>query len=1008
MTHTILGSYIRYAVLLAALAVPGLLQADVRSVPTWFDTNAVGTAPDWHYRVPITIPAASVNSTIKLDVDFASVLGQLGVSGTFDAGSPRVVRSTGVLSTDQEFTDVVYAGATDAAGNGRGEVRFLLEDAGPVTYYLYFDIAQNGAKTAWPNANTINGNFEFNAGTGDANPPNWTSTKINGNFDAQIRPSENPSIGTDGTVSGNGAQPRVTDGTPNTGNFSYLLGARTGKEAASGNPAVTLTRTIAVPSSNPGTLTIRYRVEGWDSSANGAGTTQYDFLRISLVGGTTTEIVGPATGAYTTFPFSPNLGLVAATTTVSGYGQYNGWDTSTNGTHRSGMTLARGAEPWFTQTASLASYAGQTITLRVTSSHTTQYKTWLHVDNVEWSVVAGTLGTPQAFGANITAPNDTAVTSITVYAVGNVLVIRALVDAAPTAVTNPVTADVSNQNGTLVATGVKLFNDGTHGDAAANDNIWTNNGTVVADPTYTFLAADPRGPNWLVRVFAKDGSTSTIGAANGLVHIPSQPNTPSTKANFYNIDEQSFTLGGTVSGNVYRDLNGNGTLETGEDWTAGVAVFVNLVQGGSVVRSATVNPGTGTYSFTGVAPGAYTLVATNSAVNTAAVVPAGWLFVSPSAGSLNVSVGNGDVSNQHVGLLNGSLITGRVFNDSGVGGGTANDGIQNGSEAALAGVTVKLTDTTGVTVYSTAMTDGSGNYTLIIPSTLTTGTTLKVVETNLGGYVSTGGQIGTTGGAYVRAVDTTTFTLTAGTTYSGVTFAEVPDNSLVNDGQQSGLPGTEVFYAHTFTADTGGTVTLSLANAPTPAIAGWSQTLYRDTNCNGSLDAGEPALAGSVTLAVGGQLCFVIKETIPGGAPMNAVDKITVTATFTYTNATPALSSTYVRTDLTTVGTPTAGALKLAKTVNSSSALPGSTLVYTITYTNTSSDPLNTLVVNDATPPYTTFLSAACGSLGTGLTGCAVSAQPIAGATGAIKWTLTGTLSPTGSGSVTYSVQVQP
>ena len=59
------------------------------------------------------------------------------------------------------------------------------------------------------------------------------------------------SIGTDGTVVGNGAQPRITDGTPFTGGFSYLIGARTNNEPANGNPAVTLSRTIVVPATSP-------------------------------------------------------------------------------------------------------------------------------------------------------------------------------------------------------------------------------------------------------------------------------------------------------------------------------------------------------------------------------------------------------------------------------------------------------------------------------------------------------------------------------------------------------------------------------------------------------------------------------------------------------------------------------------------------------------------------------------------------------------------------------------
>ncbi len=498
-------------------------------VPAWYDQNAVNVAPDWHYRVPINVPAgATVNSTVKVDVDFAALLSTMGVSGTFDVNSPRVVRSTGALSTNQEFTDSVYAGATDAVANNRGEVRFILQDAGAVTYYLYFDITANGVKPANPQV-PINGNFEVGA-TGTQNPTNWTATKTNTAFDAQIRSSENPSITTDGNN-----QTQITNGTPNTGLNSYLIGARTNNEAASGNPAVTLTRTFVVPASGAGNLVVRYRPEGWDSSANNSA--NYDFLTVQIVGASTQNVVAPALSNYTTLPFSPNLNTAAATTTTSGYGQYNGFDCDTTGTHRSGMTVTCGSEPWFTATASLASFVGQTVTLRITSSHTTLYKTWFHIDDVEWSVVSATLGIPEGFGVNITLP--TAATTLTG---GQTLSITAQVDAQPTAAGTPVTADVFDNSGTLVASGIILYNDGTHGDATANDNIWTNNGSILANPTYTIPAGTASGSNWFVRVYARDASTSTIAATNGLIHIPAQPNTPFSQANFYNIDDQTFTV----------------------------------------------------------------------------------------------------------------------------------------------------------------------------------------------------------------------------------------------------------------------------------------------------------------------------------------------------------------------------------------------------------------------------------------------------------------------------------
>jgi hypothetical protein len=43
-------------------------------------------------------------------------------------------------------------------------------------------------------------------------------------------------------------------------------------------------------------------------------------------------------------------------------------------------------------------------------------------------------------------------------------------------------------------------------------------------------------------VFARDASTSTIGATNGHVHIPGTANTPQDQARFWNIDDQVLSL----------------------------------------------------------------------------------------------------------------------------------------------------------------------------------------------------------------------------------------------------------------------------------------------------------------------------------------------------------------------------------------------------------------------------------------------------------------------------------
>ena len=340
--------------------------------------------------------------------------------------------------------------------------------------------------------------------------------------------------------------------------------------------------------------------------------------------------------------------------------------------------------------------------------------------------------------------------------------------------------------------------------------------------------------------------------------------------------------------------------------------------------------------------------------------------------------------------------------------------MQNGTESGLAAVSVKLTDATGASTYDSASTDASGNYWLWIPAA-TSGSSLKVVAANPSGYLGTGGNAGNTGGAYSRPTATTTFIYSTGTNYSGVNFGLVPPNTLNPNGAQTAQLGTTVFYAHSFQAGSGGQVTFTLANVATPASPAWSQVLYQDSNCNGVLEAGEPQLSAAVSLTAGQKLCLIVKQFVPAGAASGAQNTATLGAAFSYSNASPALSSTLSATDMTTVGQP--GALALSKQVSNVtqggaaatavSANPGDTLQYTLTAVNNGSQALSTLVVNDTTAAFTTYLSAACpGTLPASLTGCSVSTQPAVGAQGALQWTFTGQLASGAQLAVTYRVKV--
>jgi len=472
----------------------------------------------------------------------------------------------------------------------------------------------------------------------------------------------------------------------------------------------------------------------------------------------------------------------------------------------------------------------------------------------------------------------------------------------------------------------------------------------------------------------------------------------------------------TVAGTVYADVNHNSVLDGTETGTGLTGLYVKIAPySGGICQSpataaAAVATATGAYSLTGVTAGTYCLILDNNNTLTdlAPVRPAGWIGTQNASGIIQLTtVPSGLPLPQNFGLYNGSSVSGTVFADTGVGSGTANNGVRDGIEPGIASV---LVQGTGATTDANR-TPTAGTYTLWIPATATGAFTVTPLAPS--GYVATGGSAGTSGGTYTRP--SVTLTPVAGNTYSGVNFGLVPGNDLTPNGAQQAQPGTAVTYAHTFVAGSAGQVSFSLASSSTPATPAWSQTLYLDSNCDGVINSGETVITGAMSVTAGQKVCLVVKVQVPAGASSGAQSALTLSAAFTYTNAAPALAATTSASDVTTVGTT--GTLMLMKLVSdvtlggsaatSVNANPGDTLQYTLTATNNGSGALATLVISDATPSFTTYLSASCpGTLPTGITGCTVSTQPAAGGSGAVQFTFSGSLSSGAALAVTYQVKV--
>jgi uncharacterized repeat protein (TIGR01451 family) len=469
-----------------------------------------------------------------------------------------------------------------------------------------------------------------------------------------------------------------------------------------------------------------------------------------------------------------------------------------------------------------------------------------------------------------------------------------------------------------------------------------------------------------------------------------------------------------VSGTVYADLDHDAMRDAGEAG-AGVATWVKLVPvsaPGSAQQVAAASPVTGAYLFASVPGGDFTLVLDDnaSASDVTPSHPPGHIGTEAAPGLRPATVpGIGGLVNQDFGLWPGSRIDGRVFRDDGAGaagGAGANDGVQQAGEMGVVGVALELRAAACASgVCDTTVSDGAGDFALWLPAGAA-GAAVTIAETNPAGWLSVSGAAGATGGAYARATDLVTFTGAAGVILGGVRFGDVPPNGFAASGAGGVAAGGVTFYPHVFVAGSAGAVTFGAVQTPSPSIGGWSLDLVRDLDCDGAIDPGEVTVGAALPLVAGERVCLVARHAAPATAPAGATEQATLTASFTYAGAAPPLSASATLSNLTTVLAGGNG-LVLTKAVDRASALPGELLTYTITYTNLSNAPLTAIEVADATPAWTVFEDASCGMAGTGLLACGITQQPAAGATGAVRWTMSGSLLPGGSGSVSYRVRVQ-
>ncbi len=551
--------------------------------------------------------------------------------------------------------------------------------------------------------------------------------------------------------------------------YGSLLWNNVGPIAVSGSKTIDVTfKVLAAATLANNTAPVLYAVDSLGNSVPGAqSTASLQFVAFNLSGHvyddanglTDSTVNGVGTNAGGTLYanlLDPNTNNVLQTTTVAADGSYSFSSLSHNTSYSVLLSTFQGTIGSFTPAAILPS---------------------------------GWVNTGENLGSG--SGNDGLVDGVLSVAVASADVTNANFGIEQTPTANPVTASSQPNPGNTNQIAVPTLGGTDPEDPSLTKVIiqtLPSNGTLYYNGSAVTAGQTISGYNPALLTLDPANGSITVSFTYSVVDAANEASPAATVS-------MSFAAVG-ISGNAFNDTNAlTDGIVNGSGTNAGGPLYVILVSGGNVVRSATVSAG-GAYSFGTVAPNSsYSLVlsTTTGTVGNpppAANLPAGWMSTGENSGAgagndgtvdgtLAVAVATSSVTNANFGIWQVGTLTGHLYID------TNGNGTQDG-EPNLPNVNVVITDHDGVA--QTVVSDANGNWSAIVP----------------------------VGSASIH-VDHTDPDFPAGATQT--------------QGSEPTL-ATSVFNTVTPTSNDGYYIPATI-----------SGVLYIDTNGNGTHDAGEPALA---------------------------------------------------------------------------------------------------------------------------------------------------------------------
>jgi len=200
--------------------------------------------------------------------------------------------------------------------------------------------------------------------------------------------------------------------------------------------------------------------------------------------------------------------------------------------------------------------------------------------------------------------------------------------------------------------------------------------------------------------------------------------------------------------------------------------------------------------------------------------------------------------------------------------------------------------------------------------------------------------------------------------HDAITVTETVDLILSPDNQGQVLPGGSVLYTHTL-RNQGNADISNIALSHSNDQSDWNAILYEDTDGNGEFGSADQPINNVANLAASDNKLLFIKVFAPASASMGTQNLTTVTASWdsgaastTATDLTSTNRSDVKITKKQALDSDCNGSAETAFSFDSFEAEPQQCVLYQLVADNTGAAEMHNVRIQDATPAYTSFITA--------------------------------------------------